>query len=106
MAWLMVLLAGLLEVVWSLTMKLSSGFTRPGPTAITLAAMIASFALLSVAMRTLPLSVAYMTWTGIGAVGSFVVGTIALGEQLSAARAVAAALIVAGIVLMKLSSPG
>jgi quaternary ammonium compound-resistance protein SugE len=57
-------------------------------------------------MRTLPLSVAYMTWTGIGAVGSFVVGTIALGEQLSAARAVAAALIVAGIVLMKLSSPG
>jgi quaternary ammonium compound-resistance protein SugE len=105
MAWFMVVLAGLLEVLWSLMMKLSSGFTRPGPTAITLVAMIASFALLSVAMRTLPLSVAYTTWTGIGAVGSFLVGTLALGEQLSAARAVAAALIVAGILLMKLSSP-
>lgn len=104
MAWTLLFVAGVLEVIWAFFMKQSEGFTRLGPTAITLVTMIASFGLLSVAMRTLPLGTAYTVWTGIGAVGAFAVGIIVLGEQLSAMRVLAAALIVSGIVLMKLSS--
>ena len=67
-------------------MKLSQGFTRPGPSLVTLLAMLASFGLLSASMRTLPLGTAYTIWTGIGAVGTFVVGIVALGEAVSTAR--------------------
>ena len=104
MAWIMLLVAGLLEVVWAYSMKLSDGFTRPVPTLITIATMIASFGLLSLSMRTLPLGTAYTIWTGIGAIGAFVVGIVMLGESLSMMRVTAAILIVAGLVLMKLSS--
>lgn len=104
MAWFALTIAGLLEVVWALAMKQSEGFTRLGPTTVTLVAMIASFALLSWSMRTLPLGTAYTVWTGIGAVGAFVVGIVVLGEAASALRLVAAALIVGGLALMKLSS--
>jgi quaternary ammonium compound-resistance protein SugE len=105
MAWIMLVLAGLLEVVWALAMKQSDGFTRPKATVVTLVAMVASFALLSLSMRTLPLGTAYTIWTGIGAIGAFAVGIVALGEPASLPRLVAAALIVAGLVLMKLASP-
>lgn len=105
MAWILLLVAGLLEVIWAFAMKLSQGFTRPTATVVTLVAMIASFALLAAAMRTLPLGTAYMVWTGIGAVGAFVLGVAVLGEPLSGWRVAAAVLIVSGIVLMKASSP-
>lgn len=105
MAWVLLLIAGLLEVVWAYTMKLSQGFTRPGPSVVTLFAMLASFGLLSVSMKTLPLGTAYTVWTGIGAVGAFIVGIVILGETLNAARVLAALLIVSGLVLMKVSSP-
>jgi quaternary ammonium compound-resistance protein SugE len=105
MAWVLLVVAGLLEIVWAFTMKRSDGFTRPTPTTITLIAMIASFSLLSIAMRTLPLGTAYTVWTGIGALGAFVVGVVALGEPLGPGRVVAAALIVGGLVMMKLTTP-
>ena len=101
MPWMLLFVAGLLEVVWAFTMKLSQGFTRPAATLATLIAMLASFGLLSVAMRSLPLGTAYTVWTGIGAVGAFSVGVVMLNEPVTATRVVAAVLIVAGIVLMK-----
>jgi quaternary ammonium compound-resistance protein SugE len=104
MAWILLFIAGMFEVVWAYSMKLSEGFTRLTPSAITVVMMIASFGLLSIAMRTLPLGTAYTIWTGIGAVGAFIVGIVLLGEQLNAMRVCAAVLIVCGIVLMKLSS--
>jgi quaternary ammonium compound-resistance protein SugE len=104
MAWIVLGVAGLLEVVWAFSMKQSDGFTRVGPTAVTLVAMIASFALLSVSMKTLPLGAAYSVWTGIGAVGAFIVGVALLGEEVSVMRVTAAILIIAGLVLMKLST--
>jgi quaternary ammonium compound-resistance protein SugE len=104
MAWMYLLAAGLLEIVWAYTMKLSQGFSRPGPTAVTILVMLASFALLSLAMKTLPLGTAYTVWTGIGAVGAFVVGVVVLGEPLTMGRLLAAALIVTGLTVMKLST--
>lgn len=104
MAWLSLLVAGVLEVVWAYAMKLSQGFSRPTPSVVTLLAMIASFALLSSAMRTLPLGTAYTVWTGIGAVGAFLLGIGVLGEPMNASRVIAALLILSGIVLMKASS--
>lgn len=106
MAWFYLVVAGVLEVVWAFSMKQSDGFTRLGPSLVTLTAMIASFTLLALSMRTLPLGTAYTIWTGIGAVGAFLVGIAVLGEELSAARVAAALLIVGGLVLMKLSAPG
>jgi quaternary ammonium compound-resistance protein SugE len=103
-AWILLVIAGLLEVVWAFTMKQSQGFTRLAPSIVTFVAMAASFGLLSLSMRTLPLGTAYTIWTGIGAVGAFALGVVALGEQLSPMRLAAAALIVSGLVLMKLSS--
>jgi len=105
MAWIFLVVAGLLEIVWASTMKLSQGFTRVGPSVVTVLALVVSFALLSVSMRTLPLGTAYAVWTGIGAVGAFVVGVVAWGEPLTAGRVVAAVLILAGLGLMKLSTP-
>jgi quaternary ammonium compound-resistance protein SugE len=104
LAWVLLLFAGLLEIVWAYSMKLSEGFTRPRASIVTLAAMLASFALLSASMRTLPLGTAYTVWTGIGAIGAFVVGIVVLGESVNTARVLAAALIVCGLVLMKVST--
>lgn len=104
MAWVSLLIAGILEVVWAFYMKQSEGFTRAVPTTITLVTMTGSFALLSWSMRTLPLGTAYVIWTGIGAVGTFLVGIMFLGEQISVTRILAAVLIVSGLVLMKVSS--
>lgn len=106
MAWIYLIFAGALEIVWAFAMKQSDGFTKLGPSVVTIVTMTASFALLSLSMKALPLGTAYMIWTGIGAVGAFVVGILVLGEQASAMRMVAAALIVSGLVLMKLSSRG
>jgi quaternary ammonium compound-resistance protein SugE len=104
LAWILLVFAGLLEVVWAFYMKQSAGFTRVAPTVITIVTMIGSFALLSLSMRTLPLGTAYTVWTGIGAVGAFVVGVTVLNEHVNATRILAAALIVSGLALMKLSS--
>lgn len=103
MAWFLLVVAGLLEVIWAFSMKRSEGFTKLTPSLVTLIAMIASFALLARAMRDLPLGTAYTIWTGIGAVGAFVLGIVALGEQATPMRIIAAVLIVGGLVLMKLS---
>ncbi|WP_460672467.1 DMT family transporter [Larkinella ripae] len=104
MSWIYLVIAGLLEVVWAYSMKQSNGFTRPLPTLITLVAMIASFGLLAVAMRTLPLGTAYTIWTGIGALGAFLLGIFFLGEPINSTRLLAAFLLLAGLVLMKLSA--
>lgn len=105
MAWIYLIIAGALEIVWAFSMKRSAGFTKLVPSIVTIVTMIASFALLSLSMKSLPLGTAYTIWTGIGAVGAFAVGILVLGEQASAMRMVAAVLIVSGLVLMKISSP-
>lgn len=104
MPWVILLVAGLLEIIWATAMKYSDGFSRPAPTVVMVVAMAASFWLLASAMRSLPLGTAYMVWTGIGALGSFGVGILFLAEPATAMRLLAAALIVAGIVTMKLAS--
>jgi quaternary ammonium compound-resistance protein SugE len=105
MAWIMLVVAGIFEVVWAYSMKQSEGFTRLIPSIITLVMMIGSVVLLSFSMRTIPLGTAYTVWTGIGAVGAFIVGIAALGEHLNLIRVCAAILIICGLVLMKLSAP-
>lgn len=104
MAWIVLFAAGALEIVWSYYMKQSDGFTRLTPSIITVITSLASFGLLAIAMKSLPLGTAYMVWTGIGAVGAFIVGVLVLGEQASAMRLLAAGLIVSGLLLMKLST--
>jgi len=104
MAWVCLFIAGVLEVVWAYSMKLSEGFTRFLPSTVTVVTMMASFVLLAISMRTLPLGTAYTIWTGIGAVGAFAAGILFLGEPVNGLRILAAVLIVSGIVLMKLSS--
>ena len=96
MAWVYLLIAGLLEIVWAYFMKQSEGFTRLWPSVLTIAFMIVSFVLLSTAMKQLPMGTAYVIWTGIGAVGAFVVGVVLLGESLTVMRVLAALLVVAG----------
>lgn len=103
MPWIILVIAGLFEVVWAYAMKQSHGFTRLWPSVITFAGMFISFGLLSLAMRSLPLGTAYTVWTGIGAVGAFVLGVLILGESAHPMRIGAAVLIVSGLVLMKLS---
>ncbi len=104
MAWICLVVAGVLEVAWAYSMKKSDGFTLLVPSAITIVLMIASFALLSVSMKTLPLGTAYSVWTGIGAAGAFIVGIAFLGEAATPMRILAAGFILMGIVLMKLAS--
>lgn len=104
MPWLMLFVAGLLEVVWATAMKQSHGFTRLWPTVIMVVGMFASFWLLAVAMRSLPLGTSYTVWVGIGAVGAFIVGITLFGEPATPLRLLAASLIVAGIITMKMSS--
>ena len=106
MAWMALIVAGIFEIVWAFSMKLSDGFTKPLATAVTLAAMIISFALLSFSMRSIPLGTAYTIWTGIGALGAFALGIVWLNEPASAMRVIAAILIIAGLVMMKMASPG
>lgn len=105
MAWTYLVVAGVLEIVWAYAMKLSHGFSRPGPTLVMAVAMAGSFGFLALAMRTLPLGTAYTIWTGIGAVGAFALGIAVLGEQATLTRVAAAGLIVAGLVMMRLASP-
>lgn len=104
MAWIYLVIAGVLEIVWAFYMKQSQGFSKLVPSVITIVTMVMSFALLSMSMRTLSLGTAYTIWTGIGAIGAFTVGVLVLGEQATPIRIAAAFLIVSGLVLMKLSS--
>ncbi|SFT93616.1 quaternary ammonium compound-resistance protein SugE [Kosakonia arachidis] len=104
MSWLILLIAGLLEVVWAVGLKYTHGFTRLIPSIITVTAMIASVVLLSWAMKTLPIGTAYAIWTGIGAVGAAIAGVVLLGESASLARILSLCLIVAGIIGLKLST--
>lgn len=106
MAWVYLLIAGLFEIVWAYFMKQSDGFTRLWPSLATLAFMGVSFALLALAMKSLPMGTAYVIWTGIGAVGAFVVGVVVLGERLSLMRVLAALLVVAGLVIFRLAPGG
>jgi len=105
MAWIILIIAGVLEVIWAFTMKQSNGFTRLWPSLVTVVTMLLSFGLLAYAMRSLPMGTAYAMWSGIGALGAFVVGIVILGEPMSAMRMLAAAMIVGGLVLMKVATP-
>lgn len=105
MTWLILLAAGLLEVAWAIGLKYSAGFTRPLPAVLTLLAMAGSVLMLGLALRHLPLGTAYAVWTGIGTVGTAIYGIAVLGEAAGAARLVCIALIVAGILGLKLLSP-
>lgn len=104
MAWVWLGVAGVLEIIWAYALKQSAGFTKPVEAVIAVVAMIASFVVLSLAMKSLPLGTAYTIWTGIGAVGAFVLGVVMLGEAATPLRVVSAALILAGIVGLKLAS--
>ncbi|ABQ60919.1 MULTISPECIES: quaternary ammonium compound efflux SMR transporter SugE [Brucella] len=104
MAWIYLVFAGILEVVWAFFMKKSEGFSLLTPTIITFVTMMGSFLLLAIAMRSLPLGTAYAIWTGIGAVGAFIVGIFLLGEAATFFRVASVALILAGIIGLKLSS--
>jgi len=104
MNWMILFLAGLFEVVWAVGLKYTDGFSRLWPSVGTLAAMGVSFLLLSHALKSLPIGTAYAVWVGIGAAGAGIVGIIALGEPASAGRLLSLALIVAGVVGLKLAS--
>ena len=104
MAWLLLVVAGLLEVGWAIGLKYTEGFTRLWPTLGTVTAMVLSVGLLGVAMKTLPVGTAYAVWVGIGAVGTAALGIVLLGEVASVGRLVSLGLIVAGVVGLKLAS--
>ncbi|EAA7586718.1 quaternary ammonium compound efflux SMR transporter SugE [Salmonella enterica] len=104
MSWIILLIAGLLEVVLAVGLKYTHGFSRLTPSIITITAMVISMALLSWAMKTLPVGTAYAIWTGIGAVGAAITGILLLGESASPARLLSLGLIVAGIIGLKLSA--
>ncbi|HCM9559767.1 TPA: quaternary ammonium compound efflux SMR transporter SugE [Enterobacter cloacae subsp. cloacae] len=104
MSWIILVIAGLLEVVWAIGLKYTHGFTRLTPSVITVTAMIVSIVLLSWTMRSLPVGTAYAVWTGIGAVGAAITGILLLGESASLARIASLALIVCGIIGLKLSA--
>jgi quaternary ammonium compound-resistance protein SugE len=105
MAWMILVLAGLFEVAWAIGLKYTDGFTRPWPTALTLAAMVISVVLLGVAMKSLPVGTAYAVWVGVGAVGTAILGIVLFAEPANAGRLISLALIVAGIVGLKLATP-
>jgi quaternary ammonium compound-resistance protein SugE len=105
MAWILLVVAGVLEIAWAILMKLGAGPSQPARFAGMLAAMIASFVLLARAMRDLPVGTAYAVWTGIGAAGAALLGIVLLGEPAGLARMACLGLIVAGIVGLKLVSP-
>jgi quaternary ammonium compound-resistance protein SugE len=105
MPWLFLTIAGLLEVVWATSMKQSQGFTRLAPSIVTIVAMIVSFILLAVAMKSLPLGISYTVWVGIGAVGSVILGVAYFHERLNPWQVLCVVLIGAGIIGLKLSTP-
>ena len=102
MAWFILFIAGILEVGWAVGLKYTHGFTRPIPSLLTLLCVVLSMGLLGLAVRTLPLGTAYAVWTGIGTVGTVILGIYLFGEEATPARLVCIALIVAGIVGLKL----
>lgn len=104
MPWMLLFIAGLCEVAWAIGLKYTEGFTRLWPSVATLAAMALSVVLLGLAMRSLPVGTAYAVWTGIGAVGTVILGIVLFGEPASAARLACVGLIVAGILGLKLTS--
>jgi quaternary ammonium compound-resistance protein SugE len=106
MAWVVLFVAGLLEIGWAVGLKYTEGFTRLWPTVGTAVALIASMSLLAMALRTLPLGTAYAVWTGIGAVGTAILGIVLFREPATAMRLVCIGLIVAGIIGLKLATPG
>lgn len=105
MAWLFLVVAGLFEVVWSLGLKLTEGFTRPLPTAVTLVALVTSLLLLAHAVRTLPVGTAYAVWVGIGAAGAALGGHFLLAEPMPPARLAFLTLLIVSIVGLKLTAP-
>jgi quaternary ammonium compound-resistance protein SugE len=105
MNWVLLLLAGFLEVGWAVGLKYTNGFTRLWPSIATVAAMVLSIGLLGVAMKSLPVGTAYAVWVGVGAVGTAIVGMTLLGEPASTARVISLGLIVAGIIGLKLATP-
>ncbi len=105
MAWVILFVAGLFEVGWAIGLKQTDGFTRPVPTILTIASMIASLGLLGLALKTLPLGTAYAVWTGIGTVGTVILGIWLYGESSDIIRLGCIALIMAGIVGLKLVTP-
>ncbi|CDH01549.1 MULTISPECIES: quaternary ammonium compound efflux SMR transporter SugE [Xenorhabdus] len=104
MSWLILLVAGLLEVVWAVGLKYTQGFSRLMPSLITISAMMVSIGLLAYAMKNLPAGTAYAVWTGIGAVGTAIFGIMVFGESANFARILSLGLIVAGIIGLKLAS--
>ena len=103
MAWIMIVIAGAMEMVWSYSAKQSNGWTNWGWSAVTIVSSLISFFLLTFAMKSLPLGTAYVVWTGIGAVGSFIVGIVLLHEPANFWRVASALLVFAGVVGMRLS---
>ncbi len=106
MAWILLLIAGLLEVGWAIGLKYTEGFTRLWPSVLTLTAMGLSVLLLAIAMKTLPVGTSYAVWVGVGAVGTAILGMVLFAEPATAGRLVSLGLIVAGIVGLKLTSGG
>ncbi len=104
MSWLILFCAGMLEVIWACGLRYTEGFTRPLPSIITLVAMTGSLYLLSIAVRTLPLSVAYAVWVGVGVVGATVAGVLVFQESITLAKVISLLLLGAGIIGLKLSS--
>jgi quaternary ammonium compound-resistance protein SugE len=104
MAWTLLFVAGLFEIGWAIGLKYTAGFTKPVPTALTVASMVASVGLLGLAMRHLPVGTAYAVWTGIGTVGTVILGIVLLGDSASPTRLVCLGLIVLGIVGLKVST--
>lgn len=104
MAWLVLLVAGLLEVAWATALNASDGLSKPLPAALAVVLMVASFWLLGVAMRSIPLGTAYVVWTGVGAVGAVLVGIAFFGEQATLPRLCCALLVLLGVVGLKLTS--
>ncbi|MNQ79218.1 Quaternary ammonium compound-resistance protein SugE [compost metagenome] len=103
MSWIILFFAGLFEVGWAVGLKYTDGFSRPLPTALTVAAMAISLGLLGLAMKELPLGTAYAIWTGVGAVGTVIAGVILIGESMALVRLLSVALIVGGLIGLKLS---
>lgn len=106
MGWIYLLGAGLSEIGWAIGLKYTHGFTRPLPTVLTVLSMIVSLGLLGLALKTLPLGTAYAVWTGIGTVGTVILGILLFGEAATAFRLACVGLILAGIVGLKLATPG
>ena len=106
MAWILLFIAGLLEIGWAIGLKYTDGFTRLWPSVFTGAAMVGSVVLLGIAMKSLPVGTSYAVWVGVGAVGTAILGIVLFGEPANAGRLISLGLILAGIVGLKLSTPG